>query len=91
MLAGRRVLVTGAAGGVGSAAISIARAQGVSVVAWVSRAEQIDYARSLGADDVIELHQGVELGQPTRFHGGVAQPASVMADAPTVSLRLPRR
>jgi hypothetical protein len=48
-------------------------------------------AYELGADDVIELHQGVELGQPTRFHGGAAQPASVMADAPTVSLRLPRR
>jgi hypothetical protein len=45
----------------------------------------------LGDDDVLELHQGVELGRPTRFHGGAAQPASVMADAPTVSIRLPRR
>lgn len=44
----------------------------------------------LGEDDVIELYQGVELGRPTRFHGGAAQPVSVMAEAPTVSLRLPR-
>jgi len=44
----------------------------------------------LGEDDVVELYQGVELGRPTRFHGGAAQPASVMADAPTVSIRLPR-
>jgi hypothetical protein len=46
-------------------------------------------AYGLGNDDVIELYQGVELGRPTRFHGGAAQPRSVMAEAPTVSLRLP--
>jgi hypothetical protein len=45
----------------------------------------------LGDDDVLELHRGVELGRPTRFRGGAAQPASVMADAPTVSIRIPRR
>lgn len=44
----------------------------------------------LGDDDVIELYQGVELGRPTRFYGGTAAPASVMAEAPTVSIRLPR-
>jgi hypothetical protein len=47
-------------------------------------------AYGLGDDDVIELYQGVELGRPTRFFGGAAEPASVMADAPTVSIRLPR-
>lgn len=47
-------------------------------------------AYGLGADDVIELYQGVELGRPARFRGGTAQPASVMAEAPTVSIRLPR-
>lgn len=51
-LAGRRILVTGAAGGVGSAAIAIARAQGASVVALVSREAQADYVRSLGAGEV---------------------------------------
>jgi FHA domain len=47
-------------------------------------------AYGLSNDDVIELYQGVELGRPTRFHGGAAQPSSVMADAPTVAMRLPR-
>lgn len=47
-------------------------------------------AYGLGDDDVIELYQGVELGRPTRFRGGAAAPASVMAEAPTVSIRMPR-
>lgn len=47
-------------------------------------------AYGLGDDDVIELYQGVELGRPTRFYGGTAAPASVMAEAPTVSIRFPR-
>ncbi len=49
----RRIAITGAAGGVGSAAIGIARAQGADVVAIVSRAAQADYVRSLGATDVV--------------------------------------
>src|SRR3712207_1245199 len=52
-LAGRRILVTGAAGGVGSAATAIARAAGASVTGVVSRPEQVDYVRALGADRVI--------------------------------------
>lgn len=50
---GRKVLVSGAAGGVGSAAVSIARALGASVIAVVSREEQVDFAESLGAHSVI--------------------------------------
>jgi NADPH2:quinone reductase len=52
-LAGKRVFVTGAAGGVGSAAVALARAQGASVVGVVSRAEQIGYVEALGAEDVV--------------------------------------
>lgn len=52
-LDGRRILVTGAGGGVGSAATAIARAQGASVIGLVSRLEQVDYVRALGADDVV--------------------------------------
>jgi NADPH:quinone reductase len=52
-LAGRRIVVTGAAGGVGSAATVIARDQAASVVAVVARPEQADYVRALGADEVI--------------------------------------
>jgi len=52
-LEGRRVLVTGAAGGIGSAAVSIARALGASVVGIVTRSEQAAYVHDLGADQVI--------------------------------------
>jgi NADPH2:quinone reductase len=52
-LAGKRIVVTGAAGGVGSAATAIARAQGAIVTGVVSRAAQADYVRSLGAAEVI--------------------------------------
>lgn len=51
-LQGRRIIVTGAAGGVGSAAIAVARAQGASVMAIISRPEQAAYVRSLGAEQV---------------------------------------
>jgi NADPH:quinone reductase len=45
----RRIAVTGAAGGVGSAAVAIAKARGAEVVGIVSRSAQADYVRSLGA------------------------------------------
>jgi NADPH:quinone reductase len=52
-LAGRRIVVTGAAGGIGSAATVIARDQTASVIAVISRPEQADYVRALGADEVV--------------------------------------
>src|SRR5262249_46766537 len=48
-LKGRRIAATGAAGGVGSATIAIARAQGAEVIGIVSRPEHAEYVRSLGA------------------------------------------
>ena len=57
-LKGKRVLITGAAGGIGSAATAIARAQGASVVGLISRAAQSDYVGSLGADEVIVADRG---------------------------------
>ena len=57
-LSGKRALVTGAAGGVGSAATAIARALGASVVAVVARPAQADYVRALGADEVIVVERG---------------------------------
>jgi NADPH:quinone reductase len=51
-LKNRRVAVTGASGGVGSAGVAIARAQGADVVGIISRSEQADYVRSLGASTV---------------------------------------
>jgi NADPH2:quinone reductase len=57
-LAGKRLLVTGAAGGIGSAAIALARAEGATVIGLVSRAEQVDYVRGLGADEVVVASRG---------------------------------
>jgi NADPH:quinone reductase len=48
-----RIAVTGAAGGVGSAAVAIARAQGAEVIGIVSRPEHAEYVRSLGAAETI--------------------------------------
>jgi len=66
-LEGRRIAITGAAGGVGSAAVSIARALGATVVAVISRSEQADYVRSLGAGETAltsEVAKG-SLGEET--------------------------
>lgn len=52
---GETVLVTGAAGGVGSAAIQIVKGLGGIALAGVSGAEHVDTARQLGADAVIDL------------------------------------
>jgi len=61
-IAGRRIAVTGAAGGVGSAAVSLARAQEADVIAIVSRIERADYVRSLGAGEILLSHE-VAAGQ----------------------------
>ena len=50
---GQTVLVIGAAGGVGSLAVQIAKARGATVTA-VSSGSKADLVRSLGADDVID-------------------------------------
>jgi NADPH:quinone reductase len=52
-LSNRRIAVTGAAGGVGSAAVAIAKAQGAEVIGIISRSEQAEYVRSLGASTTI--------------------------------------
>jgi acrylyl-CoA reductase (NADPH) len=48
------VLVTGAAGGVGSVAIAILAKRGYAVVASTGRADTYDYLKSLGATTVID-------------------------------------
>jgi NADPH:quinone reductase-like Zn-dependent oxidoreductase len=52
-LLGRRVLVTGATGGVGSFAVQLAAAGGAHVTALVSGESRVDAARSLGAHEVL--------------------------------------
>ena len=59
---GERVLVTGAAGGVGTAAVQLAAAAGAEVVASVRRAELHHAVRALGATAVAEPAAALELG-----------------------------
>jgi NADPH:quinone reductase len=55
---GETVLVLGAAGGVGSAAVQIAKAAGARVIAAVSSADKAAFCTELGADMSIDLsHQ----------------------------------
>jgi NADPH2:quinone reductase len=51
---GETVLVLGAAGGVGTAAVSIARLLGARVIAAASSAARLDVCRKLGADFTID-------------------------------------
>jgi NADPH2:quinone reductase len=50
---GETVLVHGAAGGVGTATLQVARGYGARTVAVVSTEEKADFVRGLGADDVV--------------------------------------
>jgi NADPH:quinone reductase-like Zn-dependent oxidoreductase len=52
-LTGRRVLITGATGGVGDFAVQLARASGAHVTALVRRDDQAGFVRDLGAHDVV--------------------------------------
>jgi NADPH:quinone reductase len=55
--AGETVLVLGAAGGVGTAAIQIAKAAGAKVVAAASTDEKCELCRTIGADATINYSQ----------------------------------
>ena len=55
---GETVLVLGAAGGVGIAAIEIGKALGARVIAACSTQEKLDFARSVGADGGILYPRG---------------------------------
>jgi NADPH:quinone reductase len=52
-LLGKRVLVTGATGGVGDFAVQLARLAGAHVTASVRRSDQVSAVRELGARDVV--------------------------------------
>ena len=56
--AGETVLVLGAAGGVGTSAIQIAKAVGARVIAAVSSRDKADFCRALGADATIDYSHG---------------------------------
>jgi len=67
--AGETVLVHGAAGGVGSAAVQIARAAGATVIAVARGEEKLVAARESGADHAIEAESDW-LAEVRRLTGG---------------------
>jgi len=58
------VLVTGAAGGVGSIAIAVLSKLGFDVVASTGRVQESDYLKSLGAREVIDRNELSAPGKP---------------------------
>jgi len=68
--AGERVLVLGAAGGVGLAAVEIAKARGAEVVAAASTADKLALCREHGADHTID-YRADDLGKALKAIGGV--------------------
>ncbi|MBK7279582.1 MDR family oxidoreductase [Candidatus Aalborgicola defluviihabitans] len=58
------IVVTGAAGGVGSVAIAILAKLGYTVVAVSGRHEEANYLKGLGATDVLERAQFASPGKP---------------------------
>ena len=76
--AGRRVLVIGAAGGVGSIAVQLARVAGLHVVGTASRAESAAWVRDLGAVHVMD--HGRDLVAQLPEAGGEFDAVVVAAD-----------
>ncbi|MGE4244161.1 NADPH:quinone oxidoreductase family protein [Ramlibacter sp.] len=68
--AGETVLVLGAAGGVGSAAVEIAKVVGAKVIAAVSSEEKCEMCRKLGAD--VTINYGTK-GVPANFRDLIAE------------------
>lgn len=68
------VIVTGAAGGVGSVATAILSKLGYTVIASTGRASEHDYLKGLGASEIIDRNELSEKGRPMgkeRWAGGV--------------------
>ena len=56
-LPAKNLLILGAAGGVGSITIQLAKWAGLKVIATASRRQSQEWVRSLGADEVLNHHQ----------------------------------
>src|SRR5262249_3236137 len=68
------VLVTGAAGGVGSVAIAILAKRGFQVTASTGRPAEADYLKKLGASEIIARQELAGAAKPLakeRFGGGI--------------------
>lgn len=65
---GQRVLVNGASGGVGSFAVQLAKALGAGYVTAVCSARNVERARTLGADTVVDYARADYTRSGERYH-----------------------
>ncbi|HGY9627243.1 NADPH:quinone oxidoreductase family protein [Pseudomonas putida] len=68
--AGETLLVLGASGGVGLAAVEIGKAMGARVIAAASNAEKLAIAKAAGADELIDYRQASLRDEIKRLTGG---------------------
>jgi NADPH2:quinone reductase len=68
---GESVLVHGAAGGVGTASLQVAKGLGARTIGLVSSEEKAEVARQAGADEVVLLGEGWKDEVVSRSDGGV--------------------
>ena len=66
---GETLLVLGAAGGVGSAAVELGKAMGARVIAAASNSEKLEWASDLGADETID-YSTEDMREAIREHTG---------------------
>jgi NADPH:quinone reductase len=103
LVLGRRVLVTGATGGVGRMAVQLARESGAHVTALVRSAGSEDALRQLGADDVatdidadfdvvVDAVGGETFGRAVEHltPGGIVVNVATQSDDETVTFRATR-
>lgn len=69
--AGESVLILGAAGGVGVAAIELAKAAGARVIAAVSSEDKAAFCKSVGADDAIIYPREMDRAAQKEFSGQI--------------------
>lgn len=72
------VVVTGAAGGVGSVAIALLAKAGWHVIASTGRAKEADYLKSLGATEIIDRNE--LSGAGGHWARSAGSPASIVWD-----------
>jgi len=75
---GETLLVLGASGGVGLAAVEIGKAMGAKVIAAASSAEKLEVAKAAGADELINYNESSLKDEVKRLTGG--QGADVIYD-----------
>ena len=70
LMPGENLLVLGAAGGVGLAAVHIGKAMGARVIAAASSAEKLAFAKANGADELVDYANGDLKDQVKALTGG---------------------